>query len=92
MEARQHKLVPLYASKLRPRRREKVYGIYLLNLEADDPEDCANVFEISRDCFRMHGVVGDDGRDEMHRLAAAFAAEARVSLEGGPEQRVSATR
>lgn len=92
MEDRHHKLVPLYACKLGPGKREKVYAIYLCNVEQDSLEDCAAVFELSRDCFRLNGVVGAKGEDEMHRLAEAFAADARYSLHGGPERRVAATK
>uniref|UniRef100_A0A061R3Y7 Nuclear pore complex protein n=1 Tax=Tetraselmis sp. GSL018 TaxID=582737 RepID=A0A061R3Y7_9CHLO len=92
MQEKQHKLVPLYACKLRPGLREKVYGFYLDSIDQDAEEDCASVFEVSRDCFRINGVVGADGEDEMHRLVEAFAASVRSSLAGGPARKVSATR
>lgn len=69
-----------------------MYQIYLSHVEHECPDDCRSVFEISQDCFQIHQVFGENGENEMHRLVCSYAAGSLLSLEGGPQHRVEATR
>uniref|UniRef100_A0A7S1X2S4 Nuclear pore complex protein n=1 Tax=Tetraselmis chuii TaxID=63592 RepID=A0A7S1X2S4_9CHLO len=94
VEERHHKLIPLYSCKLRPVVRELAYNIYLQTVEDDSMEDCQSVYEISRDCFRKHGVHRDDGviADEMCHLVLAYTRKVLAAFDVDPFCKVSSVR